>query len=44
MYSRHVNHHIYFIGALHINVAPLHHNETTYYLKEEILKSKQNGF
>ncbi|MBR9959000.1 hypothetical protein KEM66_17245 [Cronobacter sakazakii] len=35
---------IYFIGALHINVAPLHHNETTYYLKEEILKIKQEVF
>ncbi|EKK3974812.1 hypothetical protein SMX74_001088 [Cronobacter sakazakii] len=32
---------IYLIGALHINVAPLHHNETTYYLKEGILKIKQ---
>nr|EJR9309156.1 hypothetical protein [Cronobacter sakazakii] len=35
---------IYFIGALHINVAPLHHNETTYYLKEGILKIKQKLF
>ncbi|MCV9895261.1 UNVERIFIED_CONTAM: hypothetical protein E7W76_05785 [Cronobacter sakazakii] len=35
---------IYFIGTLHINVAPLHHNETTYYLKEGILKSKQKLF
>ncbi|EPB4790513.1 hypothetical protein ACRJDA_004425, partial [Cronobacter sakazakii] len=35
---------IYFIGALHINVAPLHHNETAYYLNEEILKVKHNEF
>ncbi|EOW6407728.1 hypothetical protein ACOZWD_000699 [Cronobacter sakazakii] len=35
---------IYFIGTLHINVAPLHHNETTYYQKEEVLKSKQKVF
>ncbi|EOW6797282.1 hypothetical protein ACOZ17_004421, partial [Cronobacter sakazakii] len=35
---------IYFIGALHINVAQLHHNETTYYKKEEILKIKQKVF
>ncbi len=35
---------IYFIGALHINVAPLHHNETTYYQKEKVLKIKQKVF